>query len=126
MTYSVTYNPLEGIIEACVWGNTGLAELKEMVQEIAPTVKETGCFFILTDLRAAQISLSTLDLYYLPGAISEIMSGSNVKTYSVKRAFVISEKMKFFHFYEDVSLNRGHLIKLFYDIDAARKWLKHK
>ena len=89
MTNSVTHIPLEGIIEACVWGNTGLAELKEMVQEIAPTVKETGCFFILTDLRAAETSLSTLDLYYLPATISEIMCGSNLKTYSVKRAFIV-------------------------------------
>jgi hypothetical protein len=44
----------------------------------------------------------------------------------VKRAVVVAKDIRDFQFYETVTIDSGQNIKLFQDMDEAKKWLLKK
>jgi len=126
MTYSVTYNPTDKIIEAQVHGDLTLQVAKEVSSEIAKISKEKNCFVILNDLREATIKLSTLEIYDLPKTFSEIATAYGLEIYKIKRAFVTPKGSKDWNFYETVTVNRAQTARYFFDINEARNWLLKK
>ncbi len=94
----------------------------ELIGEIAPEVgrmsTETGCFRLLNDMSETTIDIATLELFDSP----KIMDDSHVSR-AIKRALVVPPTFKEPRFLENVSRNRGHNLKVFKNIEEAKKWL---
>ncbi len=123
MTHTITYNPAVGIIETVVQGPITLSEAKEIVSEIIQVAAENDCFLCLTDYRQAIIDMSTSDIYSIPKIISNKQGSTGLHSKIFKRAIVVEKGLKDFRFLETVTLNTGQHIKLFTDMDEAKKWL---
>ena len=123
MSHQVTYNPDSRLIESNVQGDLSLEEAKQLIAEIGVTAKENNCFLCLSDYREATMNLSTVEIYEIPGILAGSLASMGVDAQKFKRAIVVGRSLEDFHFYETVSLNTGQNIKLFLDMDEARKWL---
>jgi len=66
---------------------------------------------------------ATVDVYNLPNLFAEIASTAGLQVYKFKRAMVISEDQELLPFFENVSRNRLHKVRLFHAIEAAEQWL---
>ena len=124
MAYSVEYDSTAEIIVANITGKTNVADLREVLFIIIQLVKQRQCFRILTNLQEAKINASVVDIYNLPGEISERIKESNLNFHAIKRAFVASKDKGHLDFYETISRNRSHNVKLFYDLEEAKAWLQ--
>ena len=104
----------------------GLLTLQDALDATADVVrvaKEQGCFRVLTDLREATLKLSMVEVYNLPNLIAEIASTAGLQVYQFKRAMVTPEGEELLPFFETVSRNRHHKVKLFHSIESAEQWL---
>ena len=123
MTHTTAYNPAAGMIETVVQGKITSSEAKEIISEIIHAATESDCFFCLTDYRQAIIDMSTSDIYNIPKIISNKQASTGLYLKNFKRAIVVEKGLKDFQFLETVTLNMGQHIKLFTDMDEAKKWL---
>ncbi len=122
MPYTIEYNP-QGIITVKVQGQLTLAVIREYAPVVAQWVKEKDCPRILSDLRAAELKLSILEIYSLPHLFTEIASLQGVQMHTVRQAVLVAPGEPLFHFFETVSQNRIQSVKIFYEAESARKWL---
>jgi hypothetical protein len=123
MAYSVEYDPTEEIIVAKITGKTNLADLREVLLIIIQLVKQRKCFRVLTDLREAKVNASVVEMYNLPGEITNLIKENNLNFHAIKRAFVAPKDKGHLDFYETVSRNRSHNVRLFYDLEEAKIWI---
>jgi len=123
MSHQVAYNPDSGLIETKVQGDLSLEEAKELITEIGTAARENNCFLCLSDYRETTMHLSTIEIYDIPQLLSGMLESMGVDAQKFKRAIVVAKSLKDFHFYETVTLNTGQNIRLFADIEEARKWL---
>ena len=123
MTHTTAYNPAAGMIETVAQGPITSSEAKEIISEIIQAAIENDCFFCLTDYRQAIIDMSTSDIYNIPKIISNKQASTGLYLKNFKRAIVVEKGLKDFQFLETVTLNMGQHIKLFTDMDEAKKWL---
>ena len=126
MPHTVTYNPETHIVETKAHGNLTLEEAKELIFDIGQACAENNCFLCLSDYRDVTLKLSTLDIYSIPQILSDKLASMGLPANKVKRAVVIAKDIRDFEFFETVTINRGQNIKLFQDIDEAKKWLLKK
>lgn len=126
MTHSVTYNRELGIIETRAQGKLMLSEAKEIISEIAQIALEQNCFLCLSDYRKATIEMSTLQIYDIPRILSDIVISFGLHPGKFKRAIIAKESLIDYQFFETVTMNIGQNIRLFQDIDKAKKWLFEK
>jgi len=126
MPHTVTYNSETHVVETKAHGNLTLDEAKELIFDIGQVCVEKNCFLCLSDYREATLNLSTLDIYSIPQLLSDILASMGLPANKVKRAVVVAKDIKDFEFFETVTINRGQNIKLFQDIDEAKKWLLKK
>jgi hypothetical protein len=124
MNYKVIYDEQDAIVIATTEEAFTHELMAHMAPEIARTVKEHQCFHILIDFRRSPISMSTLKIYEVPKKLAEIFAVEGINIITVKRAVLITQKNEDYAFLETVSENQSHQFKLFYDMDAAKKWLK--
>lgn len=131
MAYEVVNNPGEDCVHASIEGSVDLAMAQRYAQEIISQLRAHGCLRLRNDMRKASIRLSTGDLYDLPAWIEERLEEAGVSR-SCKRALLVSRDFRDYEFYETVSRNHGHLLKVFADSkqtgifrDAAKadEWL---
>ncbi|MDO9171154.1 MAG: hypothetical protein Q7W29_04905 [bacterium] len=119
MNFELWYDEDQDIIRGRVHGKLDAAVAKGVAGELAPLVRKHGCHRFLNDLREAQVTSSTLDLYSIPRVVKEAgVSGG------IKRALVVTEITPDFDFLETTSVNVGNQVKLFTDPEAALAWLK--
>jgi hypothetical protein len=116
MTHTVTYNPVLGVIETVAQGNLNLSEAKEIISAITQIAVEKDCFLCLSDYRNATID-------EIPKILSTIVTSSGLRPSKFKRAIIAEKSSKDYQFFETVTLNMGQHIKLFQDIEEAKKWL---
>jgi hypothetical protein len=126
MEHTVEYDSAENIIVASVQGEVGLPELKEFARSVVSFAKQAGCFHILTDLRGADLNVTTVELYFHPENITEIILAYELETHLFKRAILAAKEHELLEFYETVSRNRSHNTRLFYNIEEAKNWLREK
>jgi hypothetical protein len=124
MAYSVEYDSSEDIIVANITGKTNLSDFREVLLIIIQLVKQRKCFRILTDLREAKVNASVMEMYTLPGDISEAIKEQDLNIHVIKRAFVAPKDKGHLDFYETVSRNQSHSVRLFYDFDEAKAWVQ--
>lgn len=126
MTHTVTHNPALGVIETVAQGNLTSSEAKEIISEITQIAVEKDCFLCLRDYRKATIEMSTLEIYDIPKTLSGIVTSFGVRPSMFKRAIIAEKSLIDYQFFETATLNMGQYIKLFQDIDEAKKWLFEK
>ena len=123
MSHTIIYNPELHVIEMKVHGFLTLHEIKELISESTEIASVKNCFLWLNDFREAELNLDTLEIYEIPKIISDIQSSSGLDKFKFKRALVVAKDLKDFSFFETVSFNQAQNVKLFQDIDEAKKWL---
>ena len=126
MTHTVTYNPALGVIETVAQGNLNLSEAKEIMSAITQIAMEQDCFVCLSDYRKATIAMSTFEIYEIPNILSEIVTSFGLPPSKFKRAIIADKSLEDYQFFETVTLNMGQHIRLFQDMDEAKKWLFEK
>ena len=123
MTHTVTYNPESGVIETVAQGNLSLSEAKDIISAITQIAIEKDCFLCLSDYRKATIEMSTLQIYDIPKILSDIVTSFGLPPSKFNRAIIAEKGLRDYQFFETVTLNMGQHVKLFQDMDEARKWL---
>jgi hypothetical protein len=126
MTHTVTYHPALGVIETVAQGNLTLSEAKEIISEITQLAVEKDCFLCFSDYRKATMEMSTTQIYDIPEILSGIVTSFGLRPSKFKRAIIADKSLKDYQFFETVTLNMGQHIRLFQDIDEAKKWLFEK
>ena len=126
MTQTTVYNSEAHIIETKFEGKLGLKEAREIISNIAQVAKENRCFLCLSDYRDAELDLTTSDIYNLPKILSDITTLEGLPATIFRRAIVVKRDLEDFRFFETVTRNSMQNVKLFHDIDKAKKWLLEK
>jgi len=123
MPYKIAYNPNLRIIEITYWGEITIDELVQTIWDTARVLAETKSSLVLNDFRGTTLEMPITEIYLIPDKISEIMAATGGKIYNIRRAIVHDGFEETFRFFETTSVNRGHRVKKFHDIEEARKWL---
>ncbi len=124
MSHTITYHEKLHAVEVAFQGELAWNEVQKVASEAAQALSDHDCHLLFADFREAELRLSTLELYNLPNAISDIVAASGLRIHAIKRAALIGPTdVRDFEFFEDVTANRGQNMKLFRDIDEARRWL---
>lgn len=123
MVHTIFYNPETHIIEVKITGDLDNSDTDEIISAIVQTAMENNCFLCLADYRHAVLNLSTFQIFEVPEKISQAFAQFEIHPVKLKRAIVVANNLKDFYFYETATLNSGQNIKLFQDIDEAKKWL---
>jgi hypothetical protein len=118
MPYSIKYTKETNCIYISIEGTLDLSLFDRMATEVAHYVNEYGCRRILNDLCQATPIGSTFDIYSMPKHALEAGVSRNVR-----RALLVSGPFSKFRFLETVFINQGNIVKLFNDIDNAKRWL---
>jgi len=118
MSFTVKHGKKDDCILVTVHGDFKLSILSQLAFKVKQLIDQNKCTRILTDLREAQLTDSPVDMYKMPD--SAISSGINR---NIKRALLVKKKTQDFHFLETVFVNRGNVVKIFDNLNEARKWL---
>jgi hypothetical protein len=121
MSYSTKYDAQADFITIEVKQAINAHLVRQISHDVIRLAKEHNCFLILTDAREATVSLSTVELYDLPKLIQEVALELETQVQSFKRALVVSRDIDDFTFFETVSRNSSQKVKLFRDVNEARK-----
>src|SRR5262245_3969232 len=122
MLHSIVYDP-QGIILVKFHGPLILAEVRQVMVEVGRLAREHQCFRVLSNTRQMELKLSMADIYYLPRMFTERLSAVGLQVHNFKRAVLASPDDRILQFFETISRNRAHDVKIFYDDEAARQWL---
>ncbi len=119
MSSSIVYDPQSHTIVVTLVGSIDELEMNEAAAEVVRLAKQHVCFNVLGDLREAVFAVSTIALF---GQAQEFEQAYGPNS-QAKRALVVAGHSEDVLFYETVSRNRGQNVRLFYDIEEARRWL---
>jgi hypothetical protein len=118
MPYSAMYDAETECLMCRITGDIDPSLMEAITNEAVSLQKKHGYKRVLHDLREANVTLSTLDLYFLPRRIEAAGLGRRVK-----RALVVSGEAKDATFFETASVNLGHQVRIFGDPEQAKHWL---
>ncbi len=126
MSHLVRYDAEAGLIILSIQGTIDSSTIRKVVSEVIRISEEHKCLLILSDLRDATAGLSTVDIYNLPRMLSKMLSVEGLQIHNFRRAVVVAADMDDFSFFETTSVNRAQNVKVFRDMDEAKKWLSGK
>lgn len=118
MTYTVNFDEKSECIMVAVSGLLDLQLLQNLAADVSALIKKHGCKRILNDMRKA-ILKNDAETFFMPKQAER----SGVMPWC-KRAIVVSDKNTNFKFLETVFTNQGHQVKIFTDINEAKRWLR--
>ena len=120
MTFNIKYDPDSHCVRTDIQGEVNIGDIVEVSKEMVRLASLHDCDKILNDVRRAEPKLSTVDIYNIPKVLQE--SGLKPTTRS---AIVAQDDHTDFQFLETVALNRGQNVKLFTNVDTAKRWLSN-
>lgn len=124
MSYEMEYEPANDCISSRVHGKiTAREALKIATEGIKYRKQYPECRRVIVDMRDADMKFTMSDIYYFPRGLMEMSGAERKLMQSFKNAFVVSEEKKIWDFMETFNINLGYSVKIFTDIDKARKWL---
>ena len=123
MSYDISYDADAGIISVTHHESFDLAAVDGFIEDTLSAVKKHQCYRIFIDYRGVELVGTITKIYNVPKKVSKALSEAGLQSHVIKRALVISGYTKGFRFLEAVSINRGQPLKIFQDIDEAKKWL---
>lgn len=119
MSYSLSYDKDNDLIVIIFGEKVGIDLIKEAAPKVARLCEETGCRRILNDMSNAMIDISIAQIPESP----RIMDESQIAR-ATKRALVLPRGFSEAHFLETVTRNRGHNLRVFFDLKKAMAWLR--
>ena len=122
MSSSVVYDPSSGLILATVTGAIDKRLMDDLTMQTLRLVQQHSCFRVLADIRQASSAVSTIDLFQRARETAQHVSDSNIPS-SYKRALVIGDNVEDPRFFETVSQNREQQVRIFHDMEEAKRWL---
>ena len=126
MPYSINYDET-GFISLVYEGQANLKDMKAVIASGVSLAIKRNCFRVLSDFRAMKLNLSVMDLFSIP--FNQIVQSQelNVPFYKFRRAVVVpAADFENYKFFENVAVNRSHIIKIFVDMEDAISWLLEK
>jgi hypothetical protein len=123
MSYITSYNSKTHVIESKFIQNLNFVEVKGFISDGALISKENNCPFFLSDYRQVRLKLSTIEIFKVPQLMQAEFASLNLRVNRLIRAVVAAEDLKDYLFYETAAINRGQHLKVFTNIDEAKKWL---
>ena len=120
MKYEISYSEEKKLVMGKVDGYFDLSLVSEMAGKMAKLNQEKDCGRILTDLRDAEITSSTMEICRMPKAMSDAGLPRMCMI-----ALLIREVKPDYRFLETVSMNHGQQVELFNDMGAAMAWLNN-
>ena len=122
MSYKLTIEKKGDILWVTATGARSMESVLAMSKDIMAACVENGVVKVLTDVRALEGRLSTMDSYEIPDKHFSKMRDPNVITQS---AIVdLKEFEESYKFFENVAANRGYTLRIFSNPDEAAEWLK--
>jgi len=116
--FAVRHEPEADIIRVHLQGRIDSRNLKMATSKLVEKMALCNCHRFLIDHREVKLSMSTVDLFYLP------MVASNIGvSHSSRIAVVYSTHESDYRFIENVGRNQGFNVKIFTDMDEGVKWL---
>lgn len=122
MSNSVIYDPSSGLICVSLVGVIDKRIMDDLTKQTLRLVQQHSCFRVLADLRRASSAVSTLDLFQRARETAQHVSATNIPP-SYKRALVVGENIEDPLFFETVSQNREQQVRIFQDMETAKRWL---
>ena len=119
MDFRLSYQEEERIIAGRIVGVLTKDLAAQYFAQVGELASKRGCSRVLTDVRAARLEASELDMETLS---KDLTNMGLTPTY--KRAIVLNEDVKKYKTWENYCFRNGHQrIKLFFDQDKAVDWL---
>ena len=118
MKYEISYSEEKKVVIGKVDGYFDLSVVSEIAGQLVKLNRQTNCDKILTDLRDAEITSSTMEICRMPKAMSDAGLPRMCMI-----ALLIKEIKPDYRFLETVSMNHGQQVELFNDMGAAIAWL---
>jgi len=127
MPHSIRYDTETQTVEVTNQGTVTVAEFKEIYSEALQLAAKNGSCLILSNHRATTLTLSMAELYYLHKSFEEVARSLGLDPQRIRRALIPSDQPEAFRFFETVSENRSNSnVKVFQDVDEAKRWLARK
>ena len=121
MTFNVSYDQANKWLICSFTGTLDSKSAQVFAEAVADTASKHDCKCLLNDLRQAELDMSTVEIYHIPGMLDT--TGIDL---SWKRAIVAAGDLKDYRFFETVARNRGYRVRVFTDQDQAMYWLREK
>jgi len=118
MSYELSYDFDMDCVILRIQGEVTIELVRKLTPQVASMLEKKNCHRLLNDMSGTTINFSIAELYSSP----KIMDESGVM-HSTKRALVVPSSFEKYEFLENVTVNRGHNLKVFKDIKEATKWL---
>ena len=118
MGYELIFDDERKILVGRVMGKLEPSLVQQMAAELANMIQKHRCTKMLNDLREVEFPSSVYDIYNIPRLI-----GQAGVPLGCKRALLVNELAGDFRFLETASINIGHQVRIFSDMDEAVAWL---
>lgn len=102
-------------------GHVDRKSVDEYLEKITQAASKYNCKFFLNDMREAEIDLSVIEMYELPG----FLDAAGIDR-SWKRSIIASKQLDDYRFWETISVNRGYHVKVHTDQNEAINWLVNR
>jgi hypothetical protein len=123
MPWEITYSTDQHIVFAKAVGRMTVSEILLNGVQAVQLLQLYKCGQTLLDIQEAEINLSTIEIYYLPEVYERIQLSPAYRVAVLLSNTLPRNKRASMQFLEDVSVNRGYNIHIFYDRAAALAWL---
>lgn len=119
MALKVAFDEQRGVIRGVIEGVLDKQSVTDYYQELNTVMAQTGCFYVLTDLRKAEISLTKEDIQF----VGEVMVKRGIDN-TIKRAILSEDAIKMLKEWVYYLFGHGYRdVRLFINEDAALAWL---
>lgn len=123
MSNSIVYDSSCDLILVTLAGSIDKRMMDELTMQTLRLVQQHSCFRVLADLRQASSAVSTIDLFQRARETAQHVSQANIPS-SYKRALIVGDNFEDPQFFETVSQNREQQVRIFHDIEEAKRWLR--
>ena len=124
MTINVKFDIENRIVTGKLIGEVDRSTLRDYTIEMEKVIIQEKSSLVLSDYREADFQLSTLDLFRMPERHSKLIAELGGNIHSLKRALIFSENdTELAKFFENVAVNRGQKVKIFFNDADAMAWL---
>lgn len=123
MNYSVIYDPIDNIIIATVHGDVELGSISKMLVDIVKQMKETGCEYLINDMRNARLKMTLMDIIAIPGILQTAALSREVDLKNLRRALVSGRRPEMVEMQEVLTRYIGSTFQHFQTIEEAKLWL---
>ncbi len=123
MPSSITFDTKLRTLDVRGHGTLTRADFDRLITEGIPLLAAHGGRRILSDYREARVAISIGEIYEIVGAIAEAIAAHGIPRAAVRRALVFANDEDRFSFVETAAQNRNQSLRVFRDLDEARRWL---